>query len=697
MHGLAVTTVEGIGSTESKLHPVQERIAKAHGSQCGFCTPGIVMSMYALLRNNNKIQYDDIETALQGNLCRCTGYRPIIEGFKTFMEGWEKHYTNGDDRSPCMMGKDCCRNKQEAVDNQLYIKSDFRPYDPTQEPIFPPELKLCKDYEESYLVFQNENVVWVRPNTLQELLMLKSKFPESKIVMGNTEIGVEMKFKKKTYPVLLSPSSIADMNFCHVTDEGIVVGGTTTLTDLLSFLKEEIAKDCYKSKTFESIKEMLHWFAGTQVRNVASLVGNIVTASPISDLNPILMASSAKLKVSSLKRGIREIIVNEDFFKGYRTTAIENDEVVLSVVIPFTGKKQFVKAYKQARRRDDDISIVTAAFNVKLNDANVVSEAKLCFGGMGPSTKCALKSSSLLIGRHWDQSLLRSSLDCLTEELQLDISVPGGMADYRKSLCLSLFFRFYLHVLQQIPTNGYKIEKGILSGLDEIPFREPTGSQYFEIVNKDRAKTDAVGIPIHHASALKQATGEAIYCDDLPHLEGELYLTLVFSSEPHAEIKSIDASKALSTPGVVAFLSAADLEEECNKMGPIFKDEDIFAKKVVTSRACVIGAVVATSEKAARRAKDLVVVDYEKLTPVIVSLEDAIAHNSYFSGYPKKLVKGDVKTAFELSSHIAKGKIRSGAQEHFYLETISAYAVRKEDELEVVSTSQNPSEVAVST
>lgn len=657
------------------------------------------MSMYSLLRDRNKIDYDDIETALQGNLCRCTGYRPIIEGFKTFMEGWEKHYTNGDDKSPCMMGKDCCRNKKEiAESNQLFTKSAFRPYDPTQEPIFPPELRLNQDYEQSYLVFKEENVVWIRPNNLQELLMLKSKFPASKIVIGNTEIGVEMKFKKKTYPVLLSPSLISDMNFCKVTNEGIHVGGTISLTDLLSFLKEEIAKDSRKAQIFESIKDMLHWFAGTQVRNVASLVGNIVTASPISDLNPILMASSAVLNVCSLKRGNRKIIMNEDFFKGYRSTAIENDEVVVSVLIPFTENKQFVKAYKQARRRDDDISIVTAAFNVKFNDMNVVSEAKLCFGGMGPTTKCAINSSSQLLGHKWDQNMLKATFDCLTEELELDISVPGGMADYRKSLCLSLFFRFYLHVLPKLPKiNGYKpLENTILSGAEEIPLKESSGSQYFEIENKDRAITDAVGIPIHHASALKQATGEAIYCDDIPHMEGELYLTLIFSSEPHAEIKSIDPSKALEVPGVVSFLSAADLDDKCNKMGPIFKDEDIFAKKLVTSRACVIGAVVATSEKAARRGKDLVVVSYEKLSPVIVSLEDAIAYQSYYTGYPKKLKKGDVDEAFTNSSHVVKGKVRSGAQEHFYLETVSAYAVRKEDELEIVSTSQNPSEVAVS-
>ncbi|XP_049867765.1 xanthine dehydrogenase-like [Pectinophora gossypiella] len=693
MHGLAVTTVEGIGSTQDRLHPVQERIAKAHGSQCGFCTPGIVMSMYTLLRNKNTIDYADIDTALQGNLCRCTGYRPIIEGFKTFMEGWEKHYVNADTNA-CMMGKDCCRNK-DTVNSEnppLFEKSSFQPYDPTQEPIFPPELKLNHHYSESCTFYKTDKVIWVRPINLEDALLIKKNIPDSKIVVGNTEIGVEVKFKKKIYPVLIYPTLIKEMSGCSVTNEGIVIGATTTLTELNCFLQQQMIKDSSKGKVFAAIQEMLHWFAGNQVRNVATLVGNIVTASPISDLNPILMSCSAVVNVCSADRGKRQIVINEYFFHGYRKTTIKDDELVISIEIPFTEKTQIVKAYKQARRRDDDISIVTAAFNVVFEeDKNIVQEAKLCFGGMGLVTICAKKTSYLLYGLHWDENMLNICLQSLTEELQLDFSVPGGMADYRKSLCLSLFYRFYLYVLQ---TRNDEVPNDIKSGAEEIPLMYPSSSQFFEIKNDNRKKYDAVGKPVVHASALKQATGEAIYCDDIPQVAGELFLTLVFSTESHAIIKSIDASKALALPGVVAFLSAVDLAEENNKMGPIFKDEEIFARTKVTSRACVIGAIVAMSESVARKAKDLVSVVYEKLKPVIITLEDAINHKSFFDGSPRTFRKGNIDDAFKKSSYTREGYVRSGAQEHFYLETISAFAVRKEDELEIVSTSQNPADVA---
>lgn len=701
MYGLAVTTVEGIGSTQDRLHPVQERIAKAHGSQCGFCTPGIVMSMYTLLRNKQKVEYADMETALQGNLCRCTGYRPIIEGFKSFIEGWERSYTNGTTQT-CAMGKDCCRNKNSECDEPTLLKkSAFQPYDSTQEPIFPPELKLNDYYNNTFTFYKGENVVWIMPKTLNELLLIKSKFPESKIVAGNTEVGVEMKFKKRIYPILLYPKFITEMSLCNITNEGIVIGANINLSDLHGILESETAKDIEKGQTFQAITDMLHWFAGSQVRNVATLVGNIVTASPISDLNPILMTCSAILNVYSLQRGHGNIKIDEDFFEGYRKTAIKSDEVVISVEIPVTKERQFVKAYKQARRRDDDISIVTAAFNITLEENNLVKDAKLCFGGMGPTTICAKYTSYSLKKLQWNEQTLNFAFDSLTRELELDASVPGGMADYRKSLCLSLFYKFFVYVSQTMTnklkkTNDYNGMDKQVGAVDYLPTVEPISSQYFEIQNDGRKASDSVGKPIPHASALKHATGEAIYCDDIPQINGELFLTLVFSTEANAYITNIDASAALAVPGVVAFLSAKDLDEQGNKMGPILKDEEIFSSHVVTSRNCVIGAVVATTESIARKSKDLVAVTYKKLEPVIITLEDAIAHKSFFDGYPRTLKKGNVKEVFKHSKYNKVGSIRSGAQEHFYLETISAFAIRKEDELEIISTTQNPADIAVS-
>lgn len=289
VHGLAVTTVEGIGSTRTRLHPVQERIAKAHGSQCGFCTPGIVMSMYALLRSTSKPNMKDLEVAFQGNLCRCTGYRPIIEGYRTFTEDY---------KNECAMGEKCCKLSGNQcgveIDDKLFDSSEFTPLDPSQEPIFPPELKLKSDYDQQTLLFENDrNVTWFRPTTLNQLLEFKKKHPTAKIVVGNTEVGVEVKFKHFDYKFLVNPSQIEELTKITVTEDGLKVGSAATLADFQEYLERQIdAQPEHVTRLFRAIVSMLHWFAGKQIRNVASVGGNIMTGSPISDLNPIFTAAS---------------------------------------------------------------------------------------------------------------------------------------------------------------------------------------------------------------------------------------------------------------------------------------------------------------------------------------------------------------------------------------------------------------------
>lgn len=293
-HGLAITTVDGIGSTISKLHPVQERIAKAHGSQCGFCTPGIVMSMYALLRNMPIPTMHDMEIAFQGNLCRCTGYRPIIDGYRTFTQEYK-----------CAMGDKCCKVNGNGVTNGNEIHSNpadllfepngFIPYDPSQEPIFPPELIVSDKLDIKSLRFDGERVTWYRPTTLNELLDIKNKYPDVKIVVGNTEVGVEVKFKHCLYPVLVLPTQIEELNKIQVTEKGIIFGSSVTLSDMESTLQQQIKLlPETETRMFKAIVDMLNWFAGKQIRNVASIGGNIMTGSPISDLIPIFAAGEVE-------------------------------------------------------------------------------------------------------------------------------------------------------------------------------------------------------------------------------------------------------------------------------------------------------------------------------------------------------------------------------------------------------------------
>ncbi|XP_065256620.1 xanthine dehydrogenase/oxidase [Emys orbicularis] len=693
LHHIAVTTVEGIGSTKTRLHPVQERIAKSHGSQCGFCTPGIVMSMYALLRNRSQPNMEEIEENFQGNLCRCTGYRPILQGYRTFAK-------DGGCCGRKVKDPGCCMNETKdnatMVSSILFNPAEFQPLDPTQEPIFPPELLMQKDKPQEQLCFKGERVMWIRPTTLEELLALKAQYPDAKLVVGNTEVGIEMRLKNMLYPVIIAPAWIPEMTFVQHTEEGITFGAACTLSFVEVVLKKAVAElPAYKTELFQAVLEQLRWFAGPQIKNVAALGGNIMTASPISDLNPVFMACGSKLTLVS-NEGKRTIRMDEKFFTGYRKTVLKPKEILLSIEMPYSRKDEYFSAFKQASRREDDIAIVTCGMRVLFQEgSNRVQEIKLTYGGMAPTTVLAEKTCQDLISREWNENLLQEACRLLANEMNLSPSAVGGMVEFRRTLTLSFFFKFYLIVLQKLnkPPNGNnnlgELVPSKYVSATEMFHKDPVANvQLFQEVPAGQSVEDMVGRPVVHLSAVKQACGEAVYCDDIPCYENERYLTLVTSTKAHAKIISIDTTEAQSVPGFVCFVSAKDIPGS-NVTG-IAKDEPVFADNTVTCIGHIIGGVVADTHEHSRRAAKAVKIEYEDLTP-IVTIQEAIEKQSFYQS-PKKIEKGNVQKGFEESDHVVEGEMYIGGQDHFYLETNCAIAVPKgeDGEMELFVSTQNP-------
>lgn len=253
------------------------------------------MTMYALLRNSPVPSIKELDSALQGNLCRCTGYRPVLEAYKTFTKEFGVSQT-----AVCAMGEQCCKNRAEKSNNcnteeQLFEVGQFMPLDPSQEPIFPPELKLSKSLDIDSIVFRSGNISWYRPAKLEHLLALKKCHPATKIVVGNTEVGIEVKFKHYEYSSLAYVAQIKELCSVEKGKEGLKIGASVTISEMERILKEEIdTSPESETRLYKAIVEMIHWFAGTQIRNVASVGGNIVTSSPISDLNPIFAAAGVE-------------------------------------------------------------------------------------------------------------------------------------------------------------------------------------------------------------------------------------------------------------------------------------------------------------------------------------------------------------------------------------------------------------------
>ncbi|XP_044043358.1 xanthine dehydrogenase/oxidase [Siniperca chuatsi] len=698
LHLVAVTTVEGIGSVARKLHPVQERIARAHGSQCGFCTPGIVMSMYALLRNNPTPKMADVEEAFHGNLCRCTGYRPILEGYKTFTVDGGCCGGRGRGSGCCMANEKGAENGSEEVTDEaksLFNAADFAPFDPTQEVIFPPELmSLTRGQRSGSLCFRGDRAAWLQPDSLDEFLCLKWKHPDARVVVGNTEVGIEVKFKNMVYPVVLAPAFIPELNAVTHTEDGVVFGAACTLSHMGAVLKQAVdTLPPHQTEVFLAVLEQLRWFAGLQIRNVAAVGGNIMTASPISDLNPVFMAAGCKLTLMD-KDGSRVVRMDDSFFTGYRKTILRPQEILLSIEIPYSKKNQFVSAFKQSPRREDDISVVTAAMSVTFSPGtDVVEDLRLSYGGMAATTVLAKQTVNRLLRRRWGEELLQEACHSLAEEMTLDPSAPGGMVTYRRTLTLSLFYKFYLTVLQKLRKQGVDVEEvgsDCLSAAEIYRAETPSSVQVYQAVPEGRSQDDVVGRPMMHLSALKQVTGEAVYCDDMPLFENELYLALITSSKAHARIRSIDTSAAERMPGVVCCVFAGDIPGS-NATGPIAYDETVLADGQVTCVGHIIGAVVADTQLHAQRAAKAVRIQYEELEPII-TIQEAIDAQS-FHQLMRTIQKGDLEAGFREADHILEGEMHIGGQEHFYLETNFTLAVpRGEDgEMELFVSTQSAS------
>jgi len=687
MDGCHVVTVEGIGNTKKGLHPVQKELSDRHGSQCGFCTPGFVMSMYSLLRNNATPSAAEVEHSIDGNLCRCTGYRPILDAFKTFCPA-----TEGEQGS-----KGCCKQVKDG---------EVPPYASAPEIPFPPQL-MPGAFESSDLRLEGDGCTWHRPTTLAGCLALKASHPQAKIVVGNSELEIERKFRSSTWQQLICTTHVPELNTLEEVGGGLRIGASTTLSRITHKLEHLMSdKPPHATQVYKAMLAQLKWFAGTPIRNVAAIGGNVANASPISDLNPVLMACKAIFTLIKVDGSTREIAAKE-FFKErmYRQTHLGADELLMSIFVPETRELEFANGYKASRRRDDDIAIVTCGLRMALDKGAqgvVISEAGFAYGGMAASSVCARKTEAFLIGKVLSHETLKAALEVLPDDLPLDASAPGGMIEYRRTMAASFLYKFFLSVMHQATPD-------LLDAADvsaTLDYQRPTshGLQHYKeaghkIITDPGGQAvtgpfnvdQGVGKSAKHMAGDLHVTGEANYLDDAP-LAGGLYGGVVMSSKSRAKILSVDASAALALEGVHGYFDHKDVQGS-NAWGAIIWDEEVFATTDVYTTGAPIGIVVAETHALARKAASLVKVEYEVLD-AILTIEEAIAADS-FIGDAAVISRGDAVSVLATAKNIVEGEVRIGGQEHFYLETQASLVVPGEnDEFTVYASTQNPTKTS---
>jgi xanthine dehydrogenase small subunit len=382
-----IITVEGIAS--GQLHPVQAAMVKTGGSQCGYCTPGFIMSMFAAYYDG---KVDDL--SVEGNLCRCTGYLPIRRAAQ-LITGEQPH--------------DLFSEKLEQSSTEL-----------------------------TTLTYVGNDQEFYRPTQLTEVLKLLTEYPTAILIAGATDLGLEMSHHRQQFPILISLEAVKDLQFIRQTREQVEIGATVSLSQIQDQLRG----------VFPSLDEMIHWFAARQVRNRATIGGNIGTASPIGDLPPVLLSLNAEIRLAS-DSGER-IIPLSNFFKGYRQTDLQPGELIVSVIIPKTvsiNTKRFSQSYKVGKRGTDDISIVAAAYTIDVDSTNQIIHARLGYGGVAATPARAIAVEEWLIGKPWTLTTIQQAKPLLREAFT-PLTDLRGSANYRKQLVANLFEKFFVEMIK---------------------------------------------------------------------------------------------------------------------------------------------------------------------------------------------------------------------------------------------------------
>ncbi|MBE7375503.1 xanthine dehydrogenase small subunit [Pseudomonas lopnurensis] len=366
LHGKQLITVEDL-KDRGQLHSVQQAMVDCHGSQCGFCTPGFVMSLFALQKNAAVNQYDPHQTheALAGNLCRCTGYRPILAA-----------------------AEQACGDHQPDQFDARAAETIAR-------------LKAIAPRETAELNSGDKRCL--SPLTVADLAELYSANPEARLLAGGTDLALEVTQFHRALPVMIHVGQIAEMKKVEITDSRIEIGAATPLTDCYAALASE----------YPDFGELLQRFASLQIRNQGTLGGNIGNASPIGDSPPLLIALGAQLL---LRKGTASrTLALQDYFIDYKVTAREPGEFIEKIIVPRAQPGRIFRAYKVSKRLDDDISAVCAAFDLKI-DQGVVSDARIAFGGMAAIPKRAAACEATLDGAPWNQQTVERACEALAED-----------------------------------------------------------------------------------------------------------------------------------------------------------------------------------------------------------------------------------------------------------------------------------------
>ena len=380
LNGAKLTTVEGLAAGDLDLDPVQQTMADGDGTQCGFCTPGFIMSLYALRRSGEDVSDVVIHDALAGNLCRCTGYRPIVDAA----------------RAACAI------------------------IDKPQPQLTSPGLVDA---------YAADGVEIRAPKSITSLAEIYASHPDAYLLAGGTDLGLLASKERQALPFVIHTAHVAELR--NITDEDgfLEIGAAVTYTDALPYIERH----------FPSFATLIRRIGSRQIRNVGTIGGNIGNASPIGDTPPCLIALNATINLFSAQ-GERSLPI-EEFFLDYRKTDLTAGEFIKSIRIPLLSEEQDFRTYKISKRHDQDISSVISAFRIGRKD-NAVTDCRIAFGGMAATPKRAPRCEAALSGAEWVEASLSDTAQHIGDDYS-PIDDHRASRNYRLMVAGNLFVRLY--------------------------------------------------------------------------------------------------------------------------------------------------------------------------------------------------------------------------------------------------------------
>ncbi len=630
-----IVTVEGVKPGE-ELNPVQQAMVDHHGAQCGYCTPGIIVSMCSLFDCKKAADEQDIKDALTGNLCRCTGYEPIIAA-----------------------GMNVDAQRISSL-HELYPASEMLK-----------EFTSCS--RDSVRLNGLEKTCFV-PASVEEAIEFKAKNSGTVIVSGGSDVCVNMNKRRFDPSVVMSLSNIHGLSDIKIENGNLVVGARATLQALADWAREEMPE----------LHKIMWLFGSPQIRNSGTLAGNIANGSPIADTLPWLFVMEALIELTGVN-GKRTTNINS-FYKGYKKLDMTPDEMITRVLIPLPASDELIRLFKVSRRQNLDISTFTAAIRMRIV-GGTIEKASLAYGGVGPVVLRLPKTELFLVGKKALRETFEQAGKLAREEIA-PISDVRGSRDFRFELAENILVKFFHESACERDSFCKPSDNG------SATTKNKTGSSISnagkQIANESEQSSSVIGKNIPHDSARGHVTGASIYIDDMPPAKNELVVDFFASPVAHGKLRKLDLSEAAKVPGVVGLYTYKDLGG-VNKFGPAIQDEVLLVEELCEFIGHPIVVIAAENAQAAAQAKKRIKVEIE-VFPAVLTIDEAKAKNN-FIGPKRRLLTGNLEKGFAEAAHVLEGTFYSAGQDHFYLESQACIVYPGEDNQLVVHTSnQNPTE-----